>query len=51
MFFMNGDRRQALNILLCYQYDTAVMGEEGPVSGNIKLFFKGADMEGQGVSR
>jgi hypothetical protein len=44
------DRRHALNILLCYQYDIAVMGEEGPASGNFKLFFKGADMERIGVS-
>jgi hypothetical protein len=26
------------------------MGEEGPASGNFKLFFKGADMERNGVS-
>jgi hypothetical protein len=38
------DRRHALNILSCYQYDIAVIGEEAPTPINFKLFFKGADM-------
>jgi hypothetical protein len=49
MFFMNERSMASAEYTLYYQYDIAVMGEEGPVSGNFKLFFKGADMKRKGI--
>jgi len=39
------NRRHALKILSCYQYDIALMGEKASAPRYFKLFFKWAGME------